>query len=81
MGDSRSLVGEADGVSLVEDRHDDFIEAGVDEILRNLADGGVGDGSAASLRIVDVVDASASIYSLVGPGGISMTRGALRRSS
>ena len=53
VGDSRSLVGEADGVSLVEDRHDDFIEAGVDEILRNLADGGVGDGSAASLRIVE----------------------------
>ena len=49
--DARPLVGEADGVAPVEDGYDDLDESRMDEILRNLADDGVGDGPALRFRL------------------------------
>lgn len=45
------MVGEADGVSFVEYRNNDFLELGVDEILAHFADCCIGHASACLLGL------------------------------
>ena len=68
MGDAGALVGEADGVALVEHRHDDLLEPRVDEVLRHLADDRVGDGAARPLRVVEGVGRQRLDVLVGGPG-------------
>lgn len=79
--DARALVGEPDGVALVQDGDDDLGEAGVDEVLRYFPDDRVGNGSSGELRLFVDLRREVSMYSAVVAGCISVMRGALRRSS
>lgn len=53
MGNPRALIGEADGVSVVEDGNHDLGEPRMNEVFGHLPDHRVGNGTPAALRVVE----------------------------
>ena len=61
--DTRTLVGESDGVSIIEDRDDDLLETGVDEVFRHLSNNRIRNAAARKLRLL--VDSRSKIFDVL----------------